>query len=707
MTGIRPDGLQEGTMGGTRATPLTPIQKMRVNLEWLRGRGASTAEQHAEIERWKPKIAEYNQRELAEAGSFGNLGAQALTLNMGDEIAGAADAVGAMVPGGQSPSEAYRNTRNAVANTNTALRETRPGEALATELGTGLVAGAGTGLAAARALPGALAPAIGALNKALPATTFLGRLGRNAATGATLGAVGGAAGAEPGERGGGAASGAAWGAGLAGGLELGGTLASGAARRVGLGPRSPTTTVGGIQAALGAETADVSAANRIADRVRLGGRPVEDVLSPTADIATGSVLADVDVGGQQSARLLGTARRLGGTAAERTEETLGSRARDRGVRMGSELSRISGVGHFNPEQLADDLIEQARTKAKPLYEQLRQFPAVADQRVGEAVELIPPDRVQSLWKGVQDIARLEGRKLRPLLDANGKLAFDLEPGEMDLMKRALDEVIYSGGRQAKMGQPGGLTNAETALLQRARKMLVSAAEDATGGREGVYAQARRTFAGPIAIREALEAGGDLTKMTRAEIESAVANLTPAQREAFGRGGVQAMREGLEKMTEGQTNVARRLTSPERRAQADAALNDPGRAEAWRKMLAGEQAREQTEGMVMRGSPTAERLADDELATLPMNPQRGLVASTVEAMRGPLERVVQRGSTQPEMDAVARVLTEDIGDPAARAKVLAFIQAGKRARADMAAKAALRRAGLIPAATATRSSERAP
>lgn len=717
---IQPTGLQDGTMGGAKSTPLSPVQKMRANLQWLRERGASMQEQNAEIDRWRPKIEAYNRGEQAQAGSFGNLAAQALTLNAGDEIAGVGDAIGALIPGGQSPAQAYRSTRDAVAGTNAALRETQPGKSLAVELGTGVASGLGAGFAAGRAGVTAL-PFLGRLGKTLQqanvpleaarrtvqATTGVGRVGQNLAIGGGVGAAAGAAGAEPGERGRGAAIGAATGTAVAGGLQAGGALVGQAAKRLGFGPRAPDTRMGTVQSAIGAETADIAAANRIAERVGASGRPVEDILTMNnPNITSGSMLADIDVGGQQAARLAGTAKRLGTSAAERVEETMGARARDRGVRMGSELTRISGVGAFNPERMVDDLIDEARTKAKPLYEQVRQFPAVNDARIAEAVELIPEDRVRSLWKGVQDIARLEGRKLRPLLDQDGKLAFDLEPSEMDLFKRALDEVIYSGGRQAKMGQPGGLTNTETALLNRARRLIVSAADDATGGPDGVYAQARRTFAGPIAIREALEAGGDLTKMTRAEIESAVEGLSPAQRAAFGQGGVQAIREGLEKTTEGQTGVARRLTSPERKAQYEAALNDPTKAESFRRMVSGEQARERTEGMVMRGSPTAERLADDELATLPINPSQGLMSSAIDAVRRPLERAVIRGTTAPEMDAVARVLTEDIGDPNARAKVLRFIQEGKRARADMAAKAALRRAGLIPAATSV-TQERQP
>jgi hypothetical protein len=691
-----------GTMGGERSTPLQPQQRMRAALAWLKERGATMAELNAEIDRWKPKIAEFNRREQAEAGSPANLAVQGISTPFADEIAGAADAVGAMIPGGQSPGEAYRSTRDAIAGTNAARREVYPGQSAALEIGGGVASGIAGGVGAARAIPGAAAPVVNAIGRMLPATTKMGRLGRTVAATGTAGAVAGAGGAEPGERDRGALVGGAFG--VAGGtaLQAAGGMGGALVRRLGFGPRAPETVVGRLRSAVGAQTPEQAAVDRITREVEASGRTVEDVLAPTADLDPTAMLADVDVGGQKAARLAGTGRRLGENAAERAEATLGARSRDRGIKIGADLSRISGVQPFNPDDATQTLIAKARREAKPLYDEVKKFPAVADPRVNEAIELLPEGRLAEFWKRVVDVSRLEGRRTtRNILTPEGKLAHDLEPHEMDLVKRALDEVLYVGGRAAKAAQPGGLSNTETALLQRARSLIVEAAEDATGGPSGVYARARAVYGGPVSVAEAMEQGANVPRMSIPEAQSAGRGMSPVQREAFGQGGVQAMREATtDKASLGKIGVARAFTSPQREAQMSAALNNPERTAQWQRLMRGEMDRERTEGIVMRGSPTAERLADDEMATVPVG-KGGMIRTALDLVgMSPerIERAIIRGSTAPEMDAVTHLLTENVGDKATRARVLKLLSEGKTARADMAAKDALRKAGIVVGVT---------
>ena len=677
------------------SNPLTPTQKMRANLEAMRAQGATAEEQAQEIERWKPKIQAFNQKEMAGAGSVANLAVKGFTSNFSDEIAGAADAVGAMVPGGKSPGEAYTATRDAIRMTNDAYAAENPKTALAAELGGALLGGVGTGLSAARVAPGVLGAGLKAA-KIVPATTRLGRLGQGVAIGAGSGAVAGAGGAEEGNRLRGAGTGAAFGAAAAGTLGAAGTAIGAGARRLGLGPRAASGPVGGAQRAagdvLGTMDADQAAAARVSDVLDAGKKKVEDVLAPNAPLDPTSVLADVDVGGQKAMRLLGTAKRLGEEAPEMVESRLGGRARNRPRKISGDLARVSGVARFNPLDEADRYVDEARTAARPLYDEVAKFAAVADDRIAEAVDLIPEDRMAALWKGVRDIARGEGRKLsKALVDPEtGKLAFDLEPREMDYLKRALDEVIYSGGRQAKMGQPGGLTNAETRLLQQARDLIVRSAEDATGGPGGVYAQARAVFDGPVSLKRAMEEGLDAPRMAQAEVERATRTLSPRQREAFSRGGVEAFRNKLADTPPGRTNIARNLQDDTSREQLRSILG--GSATEFENVLAGETAREATEQGVLRGSQTAERLADDAdlMATaLPMPTRQGLVNAAWSKVAAPFERLA-RGQTKAESDAVARILSENIGDAKSRAKILKLLQDGKTARAKMAYQAAIRR-----------------
>lgn len=684
------------------SAPLTPTQKMRANLEAMRAQGATAEEQLAEIERWKPKIAAFNQAERASSGgAVGNLMASGATFGFNDEIAGAADAIGAMVPGGQSPGQAYRNTTTAIRGVQDAYRAENPKKALAAELGGGLALSA-IAPAARLATGGKLLAGSLAVPKALQATTKLGRLGQTVGAGAASGALAGAGGAEEGNRLRGAAIGGATGAALVLGLAGAASWTKAVARRIGLGPKAAASPMGRAQAAVGLQTADDAAAMRVADAVEAGGRTIDEVLDPNASLDPTAMLADVDVGGQRAMRLAGTGRRLGREAPERAEMTLGARARNRPQKLAGDVARVSGVSRFNPLDEADELVEQARTAAKPLYDEVAKFAAVEDARIADAVDLIPEDRMASLWKGVRDIARGEGRKLsKNLIDPEtGKLAFDLEPREMDYLKRALDEIIYTGSRQAKMGQPGGLTNAETRLLQQARQLIVSAAEDATGGPGGVYAQARAVFDGPVSLKRAMEEGLDATKMTQAELERATRGLTPLQKEAFSRGGVESLRERFAGTPPGRANIARNLQDETSRERLRAILG--GSADEFDQVLKGEMAREATEQGVLRGSQTAERLADDAdmvAGGLPVPSRQGLINAVWGKVAAPFERAA-RGTTKAEADAVTRLLTENIGDAKARERVLRLLRQGKKARAEIAAKQALRRAGVAGAASTT-------
>jgi hypothetical protein len=776
----------------------TATQKLLANVRALRQQNAPEEVIAAEMEKWKPRIAAENTRDMADAGSAGNLFARGLTSGFSDEIAGAADAVGAMLPGGQSPMEAYRGTRDVLRETNDAYAQVNPGKALGAELAGGLVQGVGTGIGAARAVPGALAGAA----RMVPAALTTGRTGARIAqaglAGAAAGGLAGVGGADsmediPRSAGIGAMSGGIAGAGLgAAGAGVGGVL-----RRTGItAPRDPNTGnavqrgAKAVGRALGASTADDAAALRVVDAIEVGGpggmrRTVEEAID-AANLDRTSTLADVNVGGNKAARLAGTARRLGNTAAEQADEVFGNRTAQRGVKMQGDLAEISGVGRFSPDDEAETLIQQARQAARPFYDELRALGPIADNAKPAVMEMVPPPtvaqspapsvreaieahrtrlglsvtrnegtvmqqsarealerraaeasvpaprpfsggpsprsvevspevpappatdvildavnriprgRMDSFWKNVRDIAQLDGDEILPadLIDESGRLTVPITPRLGDYFKKAMDEVIYSGSRQTKMGQPGGLTNTETALLNNARNQIVKALDDATGGPDGVYARARAAYAGPVSIREALESGRDLRNLDEGQLARATRGLSAEQREAFNRGGVEATQRTLSTMPEGRLGIPRNFTSPVRRAQMDAVLGP--KSGQWRDLVEGEVAREQTEGIILRGSPTAERLADDEMGTLltnmPSSPG-GLLGRIAGSALQRGERALVRGSTADEMDATMRILSTNIGDVTTRLEVMALLNAGKTARAEQVARAALQKAGV--------------
>lgn len=692
-------------------------QRIASMADAMLARGKSPNEVRAFVARAMGRL-DTNRREMADAGSAGNLFARGLTSGFADEIAGAGDAAIAAVSG-RNPADAYRSTRDAIRMTNRAYEEENPGKAMLAELAGGVVQGVGTGLGVAKAAPSAL----GTLAARFTPTAVQGAAARLAQAMAAGGARGASARLAQAMTAGGAAGGLAGFGGAEGSLEdrlsganrgaIGGAIGgavfhgagnamSGVAKRVGLAPRDPNAAgvagaVGRAQQGLrratgvGGLTPDESAAVRVGDQIEKAKRPLAQVLDPNASYDPTSMLADKNVGGVQAARLAGSARRLGDEAAELAEDTFGNRTRQRPLKLQADVGRVTGQPRLNIEDELEKLTDQARTASRPFYQEMEQFAATPDPRVREAVSLMPEGIRKRVWGRVRNIAKADGRDLtRELVDENGDLLFDLEPRELDIIKKALDEEIG----ESAAPQMGGLSRTERGLLTRARGLIIDAADDATGGPSGVYARARAEFGGPASLRGALDEGRESLTMDEGELERAVRSLTPAQRQAFRMGGVESIRAELAKQPEGKLGIPRTFTSTRRRAQADEAFGE--RAGSWRDILDGEVAREETEGIVMRGSPTAERLADDELSQLgtsiPTSGTGMLSALAGEAIRRG-ERTAVRGATAREMDAVMTLLTKQVGTPEARAEVMQLLQAGRTARAEIAARAALRRAGV--------------
>lgn len=111
-------------------------------------------------------------------GGLPGMAAKGLTFGFSDELAGGVSALGALIPGGKSPGEAYRGTRDKVRAEQKATQESRPIASAIAELGGSAVA------------------PLGALSKVLKTGTTLAKTAKGAATGAGLSAAYGIGAAE-------------------------------------------------------------------------------------------------------------------------------------------------------------------------------------------------------------------------------------------------------------------------------------------------------------------------------------------------------------------------------------------------------------------------------------------------------------------------------------------------------------------------------
>lgn len=113
--------------------------RKRKRLEELRAMKAAEAQKPAPSIMERIAGADLKRRQMTDAAQTG-IG-QGLSLGFMDEIAGGAAALGAMLPGGRSPGEAYRETTDRTRDYVAAQKERNPVAFTAGEIGGGLATG--------------------------------------------------------------------------------------------------------------------------------------------------------------------------------------------------------------------------------------------------------------------------------------------------------------------------------------------------------------------------------------------------------------------------------------------------------------------------------------------------------------------------------------------------------------------------------------
>ena len=425
-------------------------------------------------------------------------GLRQITFGASDFIGPAVRAVGALVPGGQSPGEAFSEARESVKLGREQFSEEHP--VLDAVAGTG--GAVVQGFAAAPLLPAKLgiggATALGATEGAL--TAF----------GTTEGDFADRVSAVPGGAAGGGVGGAL---GLGAGRALG-AVAEGGLDFVNLRPTRGIPGLDGVQE---------RAAQRMAST--LG-----DDLGPTRELLESSsrplALADVDPGAATLAR---SARSASPTARAEIDGFLGDRVRGQEARILDDALRLTGAGERSSVfETTQQVIQRRSEQAKPLYDAAYEH-SVPREVVGDVLD--DPVFQDAYNRGVR-IAKREGVDL-PALDSE---ADGIPVQAIDYMKRGLDDTIDVGSRSST-----GMGRQEARGLRGQLRSMLERVDEAVPE----YAEARAAFAGESALLDALEQGSDLWKLDPAEARSIMEALPDSEKEMFVRGGLEAMAARIE------------------------------------------------------------------------------------------------------------------------------------------------------------------
>lgn len=171
---------------------------------------------------------------------------------------------------------------------------------------------------------------------------------------------------------------------------------------------------------------------------------------------------------------------------------------------------------------------------------------------------------------------------------------ELSVQSLDFMKRVIDDALYKSNGMVK-----AIQGAERVSLKKARNKIIKLAENATGGKDGAYATARRRWATDTELMRLADLGADYAKHknipSQAVLGRRISKLSAEGKEVVRHGFVNEIISKLERssnvlnptastrLSRAQTRVIKALSpDPEKDAKL---LNEMIRIERDRRMLA--------------------------------------------------------------------------------------------------------------------------
>lgn len=554
---------------------------------------------------------------------FGSAALQGLTFGFSDEIQARA-----MEAAGQGT---YEQNLASIQAAKQAYEQEFPYRALGAEvlgsIPTMFVGGAGAvrGLQAAqRVLPSISVP------------RQVGAAGGAAVSGATTGALTGAGTAQPGGRIEGAQSGAQTGAAL-------GAAGQQAARII---PQVP-----GIRQAIEfgrekvglptdfARRADV----KLLQSLQRDGVNLDEAMRRISVIKQGGYKPEtiIELGGENTRRLADLVAQYPGAsqAARELIETRSAGAPGRIITDFREAFRVNADAF----DLSEQLIQQRNAASRPLYEQAyREGGVVSDKRFDSYFKLTP---FKDAYKTARELAEFDGIDLPEKIEDLAKLGGpDLRT--LDYIKRGLDDVLY-----VKKGPTGGTGKQILGRLEEKRREFVNLIDEV--GPDS-YKAARRAFAGPTEVRNAIDTGKEFAKLDPRELKKQFDSLSDAEQEGFKIGVFDAIRTNIDKGADGVDVLRRVWKSTEKQSQIRALLGDDAFNDLSSRLVREKVIRE-TDVRMLSGSQTQPRTllqrefeGRDEL--IPQLAEKGVVGTA----RNYLLRTMT-GPGQPTAEQLARTL----------------------------------------------------
>jgi hypothetical protein len=374
----------------------------------------------------------------------------------------------------------------------------------------------------------------------------------------------------------------------------------------------------------------------------------------------------MDLGRQMRGRAEAIAAQPGrgqNTVLDAVERRTGQFGEGTAARVEQMLNRELGPSH-NVVQLEKTVSDVVDRVAKPLYQKVMDAHPVVT--VPESITSRPA--VSQAMKQAETLAKQYGEKLsatesKTILKGPGfHIADDVtQHGKTslkywDYVKKALDARVNSYMKSGGTSELSSADKADLGGLMSARRALVEALDEITGG---AYAEARRAAATKFELREALDFGRTAfnSKLLPEEFIAALSDMSIPE-QAMAKAGFRRELDRIIQSTRSEGATARRLLDTSHVLQKAEALFGPQAAREIERTIAAENVFQSATQDIARNSRTAVR---QELIKDTSTPSSSEVRGTSlpglawAAARGGLNYIRRQG-TDRTREQIANVLT---------------------------------------------------
>jgi len=327
-------------------------------------------------------------------------------------------------------------------------------------------------------------------------------------------------------------------------------------------------------------------------------------MADDARMGVPSVIANVSI---PTAKLTEAVAQRAGKGATKIEKDL--TAQRLGARERTHQQVVSGLKSGDYYLDEERLIKELRDTAKNVYDDAYTFGKVSDPRITEVLKTpefkLAFDKAKSIAKMEASAAKLRGEdpakfELSDIYTPGGTdpitgitdmvLSKSPDVRTLDYIKRGVDAIISSSYKGT------GMSTAEAAALKGLRNEFVGVIDELVPA----YKTARKTYAGDMEVRNALNAGmNEFNKMDHEQVIKLVSKMGDSEKNAFRTGVSRDLYSKVMDPT-GNFNAAQRIIgSPESQAP-------PGQFELFKNALEREAQLFYQSNRILGGSQTSQR-----------------------------------------------------------------------------------------------------